>query len=77
MSDNASVLTNATTAVERWRIELGEIDNQLLVLEARRELLREHIADISGERRPRRAKRQWPLAVIGASTAEPEHEPAA
>jgi len=77
MSDNASVLTNATTAVERWRLEICDVERQIDVLQVRLELLREHVADVTGERRPRRNKRQWPLAVIGASTAEPEHEPAA
>jgi len=77
MSDNASVLTNATTAVERWRLEICDVERQIDVLQVRLELLREHVADVTGERRPRRAKRQWPLAVIGASSVEPEHEPAA
>lgn len=64
-TDNASLLTNAATLLERSRIEVQDLETdieglrcQMEVLRARREVLNEVIGALSGKPRTRRARQK-------------------
>ena len=54
--DNASLLTNATMALERCRSELTAVESEIATLQVKRETLTEIVAILTGRPRVRRQR---------------------
>lgn len=55
-TDNASLLTNATAALQRYRDEERSLEMERAVLDARLEIVREIVTALSGKPRTRRGR---------------------
>ena len=65
-TDNASILSNAVRAIERYRNEERELEQELARISARLELTREFVeALLSGKPRTRRPRTPRPVEPTG------------
>jgi len=69
-NDNASILSNATQALERYRADERALETEIAVMQTRLELVREFVAALSGKPRARRGR---PPRLV----EQPEEAPAA
>jgi len=69
-NDNASILSAATAALERYRADERALETEIAVMQTRLELTREFIAALTGKARTRRGR---PPRLV----EQPEEAPAA
>ena len=69
-NDNASILTTATQALERYKADERALEVEIAILQTRLELTREFVAALSGKPRTRRGR---PPRLV----EQPEEAPAA
>ena len=55
-NDNASILSAATAALERYRADERALETEIAVLQTRLELTREFVAALTGKPRTRRGR---------------------
>jgi hypothetical protein len=55
-NDNASILSAATAALERYRSDERALETEIAVLQTRLDLTREFVAALSGKPRTRRGR---------------------
>ena len=55
-NDNASILTTATQALERYKADERALEVEIAILQTRLDLVREFVAALSGKPRTRRGR---------------------
>jgi hypothetical protein len=64
-NDNASILTAATQALERYRGDERALETEIAILQTRLELTREFVSALSGKPRARRPRQARPVEPAG------------
>ena len=67
-TDNASILSSATQALERYRAEEQALTVEIAILTTRLELTREFVSALSGKPRTRRPRTPRPVEPAGEPT---------
>ena len=65
-TDNASILSNACAALERYRADERAIEMEMAILQARLDAVREFVSALSGKPRTRRPRTPRPVEPTGA-----------
>jgi hypothetical protein len=63
-TDNASILTAATQALERYRGDERALETEIAILQTRLELTREFVSALSGKPRARRGRPPRPAEPV-------------
>ena len=64
-NDNASILSNACAALDRYRSDERAIEMEIAILTTRLELTREFVSALSGKPRTRRPRTPRPVEPTG------------
>jgi len=64
-TDNASILSNACAALDRYRNDERAIEMEMAILQARLDAVREFVSALSGKPRTRRPRTPRPVEPTG------------